>query len=280
MRKVILLAVATIATIPVEAHGQAWRSVAMSRQLDGNDELDVQVQYGAGRVTLRSVDEDLLYRMNLDYDEERFEPVAEFTGNRLVLGVDSRGRSTRIANRGSGKLELELARGVPMDLDLSFGAVKADIDLAGLALTGLELSTGASQSSIAISEPNPLTMQAASFEAGAADFTVTTLGNLNAERIDIEAGVGSIVLGFGGRWRRDARVGIDMGLGSLELRIPEGLGIRLRKDSFLTALDSEGLIKRGDVYESPDYDDAAYRLEIDLNAAFGSVSVVWFGADN
>ena len=40
-----------------------------------------------------------------------------------------------------------------------------------------------------------------------------------------------------------------MGLGSLELLVPEGLGIRLRKDSFLASLDSEGLIKRGDVYE-------------------------------
>jgi predicted membrane protein len=70
-----------------------------------------------------------------------------------------------------------------------------------------------------------------------------------------------------------------MGLGALELVVPEGLGIRLRKDSFLTALDSEGLIKRGDTYESVDFDDADRKVTIDLDAAFGSVKVVWVAPD-
>ena len=73
---------------------------------------------------------------------------------------------------------------------------------------------------------------------------------------------------------------IDIGLGALELRIPEGLGVRLRKDSFLTALDSEGLIKSGDVLELLDYDDADYRIDMDIDAAFGSESVVWVHPDN
>ena len=83
----------------------------------------------------------------------------------------------------------KLARGVPMDLDLEFGAVKADIDLAGLALTDLDLSTGASESRVTISEPNPVHMGTASFQAGAAEFRATQLGNLNAERIEVDAGV-------------------------------------------------------------------------------------------
>ena len=66
-----------------------------------------------------------------------------------------------------------------------------------------------------------------------------------------------------------------MGLGALELIVPEGLGVRLRKDSFLTSLDSEGLIKRGDVYESLDFADAEHRVVIDLDAAFGSIEVQW-----
>ena len=112
-------------------------------------------------------------------------------------------------------------------------------------------------------------------EVGAAQFTARHLGNLNAERIQLDAGVGAITLWLNGRWRRDAHLAIDMGLGALELVIPEGLGIRLRKDSFLTSLDSEGLVKRGDVYESLDYEDADRKVTIDLDAAFGSVKVVW-----
>jgi predicted membrane protein len=162
-----------------------------------------------------------------------------------------------------------------MDLDLAFGAVQAEIDLGGLALTDLSLSTGASESTIDVSEPNTASMRTASFEVGAAQFTARHLGNLNAERIQFDAGVGSVSLWLNGRWQRDAQLSIDMGLGSLNLFVPEGLGIRLRKDSFLTALDSEGLVKRGDVYESLDFEDADRKVTIDLDAAFGSVAVVW-----
>ena len=266
---------AAMVMIPAAAHAQSWNTVTMSRQLERADEIRVFVEYGAGHFTVRSVDEGLLYRMNLRYDEDKFEPVAEYSGNRLRLGVESLGRGIRVKGREAGSFDLELARGVPMDLDLEFGAVKADIDLGGLALTDLDLSTGASESVVVVSEPNPLQMGTARFEAGAAEFTVRGLGNLNAERIQVDAGVGSITLGLDGRWTRDAELSVDMGLGSLEIEVPEGLGIRLRKDSFLASLDSEGLIKRGDVYESPDFADAERRVEIDLDAAFGSIEVVW-----
>ncbi len=267
--------IAMAALLPLSAEAQSWNTVTMSRQLESADEVRVYVEYGAGRFTVRSVDEGLLYRMNLRYDEDKFEPVADYSSGRLRLGVESIGRGINVKRREAGSLELELARGVPMDLDLEFGAVEADIDLGGLALTDLDLSTGASESVIDISEPNPLEMGTASFAVGAAELTVRSLGNLNAERIEVDAGVGSLTLGLDGRWTRDAELSIDMGLGSLELEVPEGLGIRLRKDSFLTSLDSEGLIKRGDVYESPDFDDAEYRVVIDLDAAFGSIEVIW-----
>jgi hypothetical protein len=51
--------------------------------------------------------------------------------------------------------------------------------------------------------------------------------------------------------------------------------VSLHKDSFLTSLDSEGLVKRGDRYYSLDWDKAKRKIDIDLNAAFGSVKVVW-----
>jgi hypothetical protein len=275
MRKVPVYVLAVALATPTLATGQSWRTVTMSRQLQDVDDLSVHVEYGAGRLHIRSVEESLLYRMNLRYDEDAFEPVADFSGNRLHVGIESVRRSVSLKGRESGELDLELARGVPMDLDLEFGAVRADIDLGGLALTDLNLSTGASESTIDISEPNAERVRTASFEVGAAEFTARHLGNLNAERIEVDAGVGSITLWLNGRWERDARLVIDMGLGALELRVPEDLGIRLRKDSFLTSLDADRLVKRGDVYESRNFDEAERRVTIDLDAAFGSVDVVW-----
>ncbi|RAV24541.1 hypothetical protein DQE84_15085, partial [Staphylococcus warneri] len=89
----------------------------------------VHVKYGAGDFTVRAGDADLLYRMQLRYDEEIFEPVAEYERGRVRLGVESVGRSIRIGKgRSGGELDLRLGRNIPMDLDLEFGAVRADLD--------------------------------------------------------------------------------------------------------------------------------------------------------
>ena len=115
----------------------------------------------------------------------------------------------------------------------------------------------------------------ASMEVGAADFFVRNLGNLNAERIEVDAGVGNIVLDFRGDWQRGATVSVDMGLGALELRFPEGLGVRLIRDTFLTRLDSEGLVKEGDSYYSESWEEAEHQVTVTVDAAFGNIDVVW-----
>lgn len=257
-------------------HAQSWRTVTVSRQHSGESDMRVRVRYGAGRLNIQPADPGALYRMELRYDEETFEPVAEYEGNRLELGVKSiRNNINWPRNRDSGEMNLNLARNVPMDLDLEFGAVRAEVDLGGLYLTRLDLSTGASESRVYISEPNPGRMSSAGFEVGAADFHVRSLGNLNAERITVDAGVGNVVLDFRGRWQGDSDVSVDMGLGALELRFPEGLGVCVVKNTFLTSLDSEGLVKRGDAYYSLDWEEADNRVTVTVDAAFGSIDVVW-----
>ena len=258
------------------AQAQNRRTVTMSRQVENEQNLEVTVRYGAGRFSVGPAEAGVLYHMQIEYDEDVFRPLAEYQGNSLRIGTESLGRRLRFGrDRGAGEMELALSRDVAMDLNMDFGAVRADIDLGGIRLTRLEINTGASQTQIDISEPNSEAMSRASMDVGAAEFTVRNLGNLNTEVIEIDAGIGEIDLGFNGDWRQNARVSVDMGLGSLVLRFPRGLGVRLVKDTFLTSLDSEGLVKRGDVYYSLDYDDAEYQITVDVDAAFGSIRVAW-----
>ncbi len=275
-RRSILIAAAAIMLAAGSLSAQSWRTVTMSRQVSGERSINVHVEYGAGRFTVRAAEGDALYRMRLRYDEELFEPVAEYRAGEIHLGTDKIGRRIRLTRREiSGEFDLELSTEVAMDLDLEFGAVKADFDLGGLRLTELTLQTGASQTRIDISEPNREEMAVARMEVGAAEFTVLRLGNLNARSIRLDAGVGDITLDFTGEWQRDATVSVDMGLGALELRFPEGLGVKIEKDTFLTSFDSEGLVKMGDAYYSLDYESADRRVTIDIDAAFGSITVAW-----
>lgn len=255
---------------------QSWRSVTETRQVTSERHLDVKVTYGAGTFNAQRSDDGVLYRMNLRYDEDNFAPVAQIDGDKLRIGTETVGRRVRLGREDrSGNLDLYLSDEVPMALTMEFGAVVADLDLGGLRLTELDLATGASRTVLEISEPNPERMRDASMDIGAAEFTALGLGNLNTGSLEVDAGVGDITLDFSGDLQRDMDVSIDMGLGSLELRIPEGVGVRLVKDTFLASIDTEGLVKRGNAYRSTDYEDADRHIDINIDAAFGSIKVVW-----
>ena len=263
----------SFASAPLE--GQSPRTMTASRQLGRESDLDVRVTYGAGRFTVRSAPEGMLYRMKLRYDEDQFDPISEFDGHNLHLGVDARGHNVRVGKHEGGDLDVELTRSIPMDLRLEFGAGRADVDLGGLSLTGLDVQTGAAEALLDVSRPNPSEMDVATLQVGAAQFTARRLGNLNARRIEVNAGVGDVTIDLTGDWKGDGDVVVKMGLGSLQLRFPEGVGVRLEEKTFLTSVDTEGLVKRGDAYYSLDWDKAQRKITVRVEAAFGSVDVRW-----
>lgn len=264
-------ALAALTALPVD--GQDMRTVSMSRALSGQDALDVRVRYGAGRLSIRPADGGVLYALDLRYDESQFEPLTEFDGRRLEVGLEGRGRNIDLDDEDEGELDLRLAPGLPMDLRLEFGAGRATVDLGGLALRDLDLETGASESRIDVSRPNPEMLRRAEFDVGAADFEAIRLGNLNLEELGVNAGVGRVALDFSGALRRDVDVEVDMGLGALELKVPEGVGVRLEKDSFLTSIDADGFDRRDGVYYSSNWESAERRIRVHVKAAFGSISV-------
>jgi hypothetical protein len=258
------------------AAAQTWRTVSSTRQLSGEKALDVRVEYGAGRLQVRPTEGDLLYRFDMRYDEEKFRPVTTYDrdAGRLVLGMDGRDHEGGRHVRG-GNATVGLNPRVPVDLNLEFGAGDAQIDLGGLSLRRLRLSTGASDTHVTFGAANRIDADEVHVEAGAASLEVSGLGNTRASRFSFEGGVGETTLDFGGAWTRDATARVQMGIGSLKLRFPRGLGVRITKDSFLSTFGHEGMEKRGDAWYSASWDRAAHRVTVDIDAALGSIDVEW-----
>lgn len=283
MRKRILtagaLAAALFSTAPI--HAQSWRTVNSARQASGEKALNLNVEYGAGRLSIAPAKTSgLLYEAQFRYDEERFRPVTEYRkeSETLTLGVRSLDRSGIKLDRTrteQAKAEIGIAPAVPTRLDLQFGAGEAAIELGGLSLRDVRLATGASETRVRFGAPNRLVAERVKIEAGAADLRVEGLGNARAERIEFSGGVGNTVLDFGGQWTQSVAAKIEMGLGAVTLRLPENIGVRVDKSSFLASFDSNGFVKRGSSFYTPNWDDAPIRLMLDINAAFGSINVEW-----
>jgi len=265
-----------LAALPgAHARAQDWRSITTERRFAGEEFLQVNLEYGAGRLTIAPGADNSLYRATLRYDGRIFRPLNRYEkeSGTLHLGID--GGSFKSGNLKAGSLNLALGTSVPLDLDLKFGAAEADIELGGLRIRQATIQTGASETRVRVSRPNLESCSSARFEVGAARFQATGLGNLNCEDVRLSGGVGEVILDFSGEWRNDVNADIDMGLGSLTLRVPRGLGVSVRKSGVLASFDSQGLIKRGNVYYSENYENAGHKLTVTIDAALGSIKMQW-----
>ncbi|MBW3627873.1 MAG: hypothetical protein KY464_01130 [Gemmatimonadetes bacterium] len=262
---------------PGSASSQDWRTVTSARQLWGTEPVKVRIEYGAGRLEVGSAAKGTLYRMETRYDQNQVAPLSTFSeeSRTLHLGIRSReGRRGKGSTNGS-RASVALTREVPIDLDLDFGAGEAKIDLGGLRLQRVDLSTGASETKVRFDQPNPIRATLIQINAGAADLEVRGLGNAHADRIEFSGGVGSTVLDFSGAWQGHAAASVRMGIGSVVLRLPRSLGIRVDRSSFLTSFDAAGLVRRDGSYFSTNWGSARNRLTIDVEAALGSIEIDW-----
>jgi hypothetical protein len=270
-----LVSLGLLHAAPLEA--QTWRTLTSARQVWDREPLDLQIQYGAGRLTIRPADPPTLYEMELRYAEEVVTPVVEYDeqGRTLRLGVRPVEGRRSLNRRDASTASIRLTRQVPLDIDLSFGAGRAEIQLGGVAVRRLAVSTGASETTLDFDTANPVVAHSVSIEAGAADLRVTGLGNARAERISFQGGVGATVLDFWGSWDRSATASVQMGVGSVTLRLPRHLGVRVDRSSFLTSFTAPGMEREGNSYYSPNWQNAPHRLTIDVSAALGSITIQW-----
>jgi hypothetical protein len=273
------IALATLAAIALAAsagHAQSWRTVTSARQLQGERELTVAVQYGAGDLRIAPAPSGLLYRMQLRHDERQTRALAAYdrAAGTLRLGIEGTGSRQR-GSRGGGNAAIDLAPTVPIALRLEFGAGRADVELGGMAIRSLEVATGASETTLRWSAPNRIAATELRISSGASRMRVGGLGNARAERIRYDGGVGEAILEFDGAWRSGTDVAVEMGLGSVTLSFPRALGVRIESRSTLSRFSPAGMERRGDAWYSPGYDGAAQRVTVRVGAALGAVTVQW-----
>ncbi len=288
--------VAGLLSIQHPLAAQDWRHFRAARQADGIGSLEVELIYGAGRLEVSPSDAPFLYDARVRYDESRFQPIRgwslEGDRGRLRLAVTSVDGAEHpeairlddwnvdldfddLRRRGDqlGSVELGLHPAVPTDLSIKVGAAEVDLDLGGLSLHSFEFLTGASETDISFDTPNRVRMERLSLKAGAAQFEAHDLGNARFDRLEFDGAIGDVLLDLSGAWDHSATAAIKMGIGELKLRVPRDIGVRIERSSVLISLDAPEFERTDRVYLSPNWDSAAVKLDIRLEAAFGTVSV-------
>jgi hypothetical protein len=279
MRGAVLLALA-LSLSAGAARAQEMRPFTTFRQLHGETRLRATLEYAAGALRVAPGRPNELYRMDLAFDGERFAPISDYDAAHSAVALGLRRGGTggvRVVSREQLQQSANVAfsPGTELDLAVRLGAADADLELGGLRLASLDFQTGASRSVVRFSRPNATRCRSAELTSGAAELSVVGLGNSRCDRVVVEGGVGSVTLDFGGAWSSSSAVSARMAVGQLTLRLPRGLGVRVRMDKFLSSFDPAGMVRQGNTFTTPGYDRAERKLDLDVAAAVGGVRVEW-----
>ena len=148
-------------------------------------------------------------------------------------------------------LNVKLQSQVDFPFSWKWGArgMEWDVRLNGKVPMELKLDTGANQAKVDLQ-----------------DTTVTYLDlNTGASSTDLTlpASAGYV------------RVDIELGAASLDVRVPNGVAARIKVDQGISSIeiDSTRFPNTGQFYQSPDYDTAENRTDIDIDAGVGRIAV-------
>lgn len=174
------------------------------------------------------------------------------------------------------ELELTISTRRPFELSMDLGASdQTQVELGGLPLTSLDVKLGAGQASFGCSRPNPQEMNSFALKTGAAEISLSGLGNTNARKIDIDGGAATVKVDFGGALRRDMDASIRTGMAATEIVVPKTTASRIRTKTALAGIDvGDGFTVKDGAFTTLAYIGGQQPvLTIDLQSALGSVSL-------
>lgn len=256
----------------------------LRREIPASDirELDASIKLSFGHVSLRRGDSDKIAVIEYTKPKDP-ESNLEFrysatggVGSLVIRSEEEEGFWDRSSEKDDRRWSIELTDRVPVMLRFELGAGDGEVDLTGLQLRSLSVSTGASSIRLECNEPNPITAESVEIESGVSKLSAYNLCNINFDRMAFSGGVGSYRLDFGGKLRRDANVTIEVGLGAVTVSLPENIPVRIKHaDSWFSSFDlDESFLKKGKgVYESAAYGSAGQRLVIAIESGLGTVKV-------
>lgn len=284
IRFLLAIAAITLLTASVRALDNQHREISRSKEKS----LRIFLEVSFGSISIeRGVSDKIAI---IDYNEEETRKQKFFITYEIVDGsgeLHIRTKESTFAwdddeehedreDHHHNYLDIKLSDAIPISFEIDLGAGRGDINLTGLQVKDMRISTGASKVNLECSKPNPISAGDIYIESGVGKFTATDLSNLNSENLKFSGGIGSYRLDFDGILKRTTEVQVEVGLGSIKIDIPKSIPVKLvYGDHWFSSfhIDDDFSRKEEDVYETEDFKDASKHMTIQLEAGLGTVRI-------
>ncbi|UCD38091.1 MAG: hypothetical protein JSW54_00985 [Fidelibacterota bacterium] len=251
---------------------------------DEVERMEVTVEFGLGQISIERGNPAKAVTGYIQYDEDHIRPKVKYDTKgsvaRFQLATKSRHEGwegLKMRDMDSPESELYFTTSVPIEMDFSCGLGEAALDLGDLQVTDLNLDNGLGETTLDFSTLNTVELRRISVDNGLGELVAHNLSNAHTDRLKFDCGLGSADLDFGGDELRDMQVDVNVGLGSVVLRIPRKYNVEMEaEENFLSSIDTRDMVKKArGFYRSENYDPSQPTLRITASVGLGSIDIKW-----
>lgn len=201
---------------------------------EGLNKIVVELSYSLGEAKISGTRNGGI-NGKVKYQPGVMSPVISFEkrGTTGYFELDMKGsRGKSVSLRGldgvdrlsdNNAMEFFFPTDIPLEINFDLGLGEADIDLTDMTIESLEIESGVSDVMVFMNTPNKMLCRKFDVTNGIGDFNGKSLGNLRAERVNIEVGLGNMDMDFTGDVVEDCDISAEVGLGSLDITLPRDI---------------------------------------------------------
>jgi len=241
--------------------------------------LQVNIDIDAAEVRISKSSQSKEVKLSIYFTEDEFKIYEDYDRKRSRLDIefDKKGWMNSNNKDLEAKFVLELPSDVEIDLEARIKAGEIEIDLGGLSLVGLDLTTWAGEVQVEFSEPNQREMDYLKINTKVGETEIIRLGNARFKEAEINGGIGEMRVDFRGQILDEALADVDLDIGQTTIYLPDDdVGVKLSVSKFLFLSDVEiprNFRKSGRHYYSRNYDDAKNALTLRVSPGLGELNI-------
>lgn len=226
--------------------------------------MNLNLSIGEAQVTSltgsdKLIDAEVHYVGEIDFSVSGEEEKVVTLRQTSDSGLQWLNPATWFANFDGLPWRIGLSPDVPLELNFSGGAGRSELNLRGLNITGLRLQGGVGQMNLSL----PTSVDG---------YDVRIQGGVGETRLDVPANTTS-------------NIEIQGGVGQIVLNAPSNVALRLRSRGGIGTVnvssrftrtaggDSDFELGKTGTWETPDFESAAHKIEIDYVGGVGSLRV-------
>jgi len=203
---------------------------------------------------------------DLDHEVTEHEEYTDYHIRFRPKGGFSRMWSSIDENSQSNSLDIWLPQGLLLALDLHTKLGSVDLELGGLAVSGLDVDHSMGEFELRMNEPNRVAMDRMSLKTSISNATVFDLQNLDFRHGRVESSVGELLISNSGDFQGDMNLDLEMTLGDARLEVPDNVRVEA---------STRVMIGESRTPSSRDKENTNYVLRINGGVTIGEHQVVY-----